>query len=74
MVNPIKYDPEADVLSGTINSLKYDDAVEFGDWIMQISRMKIPAHIELLNASHHFNFLKKRRKQFFIDGGGYIGY
>ncbi|MDQ5931310.1 MAG: hypothetical protein QG607_11 [Patescibacteria group bacterium] len=68
LVYPIKYDPEADVLSWKINSLQYDDAVEIGDLIIQVSRWRIPAYAEMLNASHHFGFLKKRRKKFTPDG------
>lgn len=68
-MNPIKYDPEADVLSWKINKLKYDDARDYGDLIVHISPLKIPTYFELLNASSHFNFLKKRRNNFFIDSG-----
>ena len=64
---PIKYDPEADVLSLKISSLRWDDAVEYGDLIMQVSLWRIPINIELLNASDHLNFLKKRRSKFLVD-------
>lgn len=68
LVYPIKYDPEADVLSWKINSLQYDDAIEIGDLIIQVSLWRIPAYAELLNASNYFGFLKKRRKKFMPDG------
>jgi uncharacterized protein YuzE len=64
---PIKYDPEADVLSWKINSLKYDDAREYGDLIVQISYWGFPAYAMILNASSHFNFLKKRRANFLLS-------
>ena len=63
----IKYDLEGDVLSWKINSLKYDDAVEFGDLIVQVSLWRIPAYAILLNASDHFNFLKKHRAKFLAN-------
>lgn len=69
-MNHIKYDPEADVLSWKINKLYYDDARDYGDLIVHISPLKIPTYFELLNASDHFNFLKKRREKFLLDGAG----
>ncbi len=61
------YDPEADVLSVEFNSLKYDDAREYGDLIVQISRRGIPVFLILLNASKYFGFLKKRREKSFLE-------
>lgn len=62
----MNYDIESNIISWEIADGKIDHAIEFGSFIIHISKNKKPLLIEILNASKYKGQLNKLKKEDFL--------